>query len=237
LYQPHLSAWCETAGNPTYPGEWKNWPEAADGRKYSKDDLLDGSADLLAQSLPFVLRHFVSILRYELKPGVYGADLASTYEALAKQVTIELATDARVHLESPRPRYLSPRRYVEVMDAPLEKDVISDLFAAEGAALRAATGCDDNRTFFRLMTLWSAYMHKLGSSTHVYHVLRYLDSMAVASSVGRRHDVLKQKQRVLCTAALARFPFRIVNKGVVDQEFFDSVSKNPNRFHHGLTFA
>ena len=178
---------------------------------------------MLAQSLPYVLHDFVSIMRYEIEPGVYDAELASTFESLVEQVVFDLATEARVYLQSSRARYLSLRRYVEVIAAPLDKSFISDLFAAEGAVLRAAASSVDDRTFFRLITLWSAYMHKLGSSNLVYHVLRYLDLMAVSSSAGRGHEVTKHKQRVLCTAELARYVYRSVNKGYSEQEFFDSV--------------
>ena len=40
---------------------------------------------MLAQSLPYVLHDFVSIMRYEIEPGVYDAELASTFEPLVEQ--------------------------------------------------------------------------------------------------------------------------------------------------------
>ena len=223
LYQPHTSGWCDSGGDSSHPGEWKWWPKANDAQSHSKDDLLEGSADVLAQSLPYVRHEFITVLEHEIKPGVYDGGYASTTESLVQDVVFDLAVEARVHTESEFARYLSPRRYVEVIASPLDTTFISDLFAAEGAALKAAASSEDDRTFFRLMTLWSAYMHKLGSSTLVYHTLRYLDAMALAASAGLRDEVTRHQQRVLCTASRARYEYRDVNNGVTDQEFYDSV--------------
>ena len=63
-------------------------------------------------------------------------------------------------------------------------------------------------------------MHKLGSSTLVYHTLRYLDAMALAASAGLRDEVTRHQQRVLCTASRARYEYRDVNNGVTDQVQF-----------------
>jgi hypothetical protein len=203
--------------------DWQNWPKETIGQTYSKENLLNGSADVLVQSLPYVQHEFVSILRYETEPGVYDGELAATLEELVQEVVLNLATESRVYLVDLGAMYLPLRRHIEVIVAPLDKSSILDLFAAEGAVLRAAASSGDDRTFFRLITLWSAYMHKLGSSTLVYHTLRYLDLMAFAASAGRRHVVAEYQQRVLCTASRARYAYRNVNKGVTDQKFYDSV--------------
>lgn len=199
--------------------------------------MLDGSADVLAQSLSFVRNEFFAVLRHEIEPGLYDGGYAAATEALVQDVVFDLAVEARVHTESESVRYLSPRRYVEVISAPLDTMFISDLFAAEGAALKAAASSEDDRTFLRLMTLWSAYMHKLGSSTLVYHTLRYLDDMALAASAGLRDEVIRHQQRVLCTASSARYRYRDVNNGVTDQEFYDSVCGPIHHAFRLLTLA
>lgn len=237
MYQPHTSGWCASGGDSVHQGEWKWWPKAKHAQSYSKDDLLNGSADVLAQSLPHVRHEFISVLRYEVEPGVYDGGFASTLESLVRSVVFDLAVEARVHTQSEFPRYLSLRRYVEVISSPLDVLSISDLFAAEGAVLRAAVSAEDERTFFRLITLWSAYMHKLGSSTFVYHTLRHLDAMALAASAGLRDEVSKHQQSVLCTASRARNDYRDVNKGVTDQEFYDSVRCLMCYVYHYLTLA
>lgn len=237
LYQPHTSEWCGSGGDSGHQGEWRWWPKANDAPSYSKDDLLNGSADVLAQSLPYVRHEFISVLRYEIEPGVYDGGFASTLESLVQDVVFDLAVEARVHTQSKFSRYLSPRRYVEVISAPLDALFISDLFAAEGAALRAAASAEDDRTFFRLITLWSAYMHKLGSSTLVYHTLRHLDAMALAASAGLRDEVSKHQQSVLCTASRARHDYRDVNNGVTDQEIYDSVRGLICHMRYDLTLA
>jgi hypothetical protein len=223
-YSPNTELSCGSTALATHPGEWKNWPEQGDRRRLCRSYLLDGSADILAQSLPFVLQHYVSILRYEAEPGVYDKDPDNDFEEDEEKATCRLAAEAEVHLEGTRPRILSKRRYVELLDLPLDKHSVSDLMSAEAGVLNTAAGCDDPKKFVRLIVLWSAYMNKLGAQTYVYYVLCELEDMARAWSEGNYEEQFKRRNLVLSTSAKAREPFQQYYKSVFSDPYLEKVS-------------
>lgn len=228
-YSPKSKGPCAITGQ-YWPDEWKNWPEQGDRRRLCRSYLLDGSPDILAQSLPFVLQHYVSILRYEVEPGVYGTDPHNFSEEDGEQATCRLAAEAEVHLESTRPRILSKRRYVELLDLPLDKHSVSDLMSAEAGVLNTAAGCDDPRMFFRLIVLWSAYMHKLGAQTYVYYALCELEEMATAWNNDNYEEQFKRRNLVLSTSAKAREPFQQYYKSVFSDPYLEKVSHSEVSF-------
>jgi hypothetical protein len=177
----------------------------------------------LMQSLPFVQKHFVSILRYEVEPGVFGVSPGDSFEEDRERETLRIAAEAKVHLEGTRPRILLKRRYVELLDVPLDEQSVSDLMSAEAGVLNTAAGCDDVKMFLRLIVLWSAYMHKLGAQTYVYYVLCELEAMARAWSDGDYEEQFKRRNFVLSTSALARRPFHKIYKDVFSDPYLEKV--------------
>lgn len=222
-YSPKAKGLCDISAPATYPGEWKSWTEQGDRRELCRSYLLDGSADILMQSLPFVLQHFVLISQYEVQPGVFGVSPGGSFEEDDERATCRLAAEAGVHLEGTRPRILSKRRYVELLDLPLDKYSVSDVFSAEAGVLNTAAGCDDARMFLRMMVLWSAYMHKLGAQTYVYYVLCELEAMARAWSKGDYEEQFKRRNLVLSTSAMAREPFQQYHKRVFSDPYLEKV--------------
>jgi hypothetical protein len=223
FYSPKAKGSCDISGFATHPGEWKSWTEQGDGCKLRRSYLLDGSADILMQSLPFVLEHFASILRYEVEPGVFDVSSGGSFEEDRERETFRIAAEAKVQLEDTRPRILSKRRYVELLGLPLDEQSVSDLMSAEAGLLNTAAGCDDVKMFLRLIVLWSAYMHKLGAQTYVYYVLCELEAMARAWSEGDYEEQFRRKNFVLSTSAMARDPFREYYKTVFSDPYLEKV--------------
>lgn len=234
FYSPDSRGSCDPNGPVVAHGEWMTWPEQSDRRKLCRSYLLDGSADILTQSMPYLLDNFGSILRYEAEPGVYGTDSGSDFEEDDEKAACLLAAAAEVHLESTRPRVLSHRRYVEVLALPLDVDSVSDLLNAEATTLNSAAGAEDVKLFLRLMLLWSGYIGKLGARTYVYYALCELEAMAKAWSHGDTEEQFKRKNLVLSTSALAREPFQQYHKGVFSDPYLEKVNNvDPARMNSG----
>lgn len=170
------------------------------------------------------MRELSELLSYEVEPGEFGTDPACAFEENQEAGVCSLAMKAEVHLEDVRPRVLPSARYVELLDTPFNRNSVSDILAAEGSLLSAASRCEETRSFLRLMMLWSAYAHKIGSATFVYYTLCFLDEMADSWRKGDDDEVFNFRKKALATTVLARHPFRGVCKSVFSDDYLINVS-------------